>query len=89
MICGEKKTLATEAALCPVYRCRFVDRAGNPVMTWLASETDTEAVEMARNVSAISGPGGFEVWQHERCVHAETGDTPEGEHPGLSASPSQ
>jgi hypothetical protein len=58
----------------PVYRCRYLDRAGNPVKPRVASESEAEAVAMARNMSAISGAGGFELWQGERCLHTEEAD---------------
>lgn len=60
----------------PVYRCRFLDRAGNPVMIRVASETDAEAIGMARSIITISGADGFELWHDERWVHSENAGIP-------------
>jgi len=58
----------------PAYRCCFLDRTGNPVMTRVASENEAEAVRMARNLSAICGAREFELWLGERCLRTEKAD---------------
>ena len=55
-----------------LYRCRILDHTFNVFRTQgLACENDTEAIMMARRMSANSGADGFELWQDERCVHVE------------------
>jgi hypothetical protein len=53
----------------PLYRCRYLDSAGNMVRTLLAAEDDGEAIEMARSMSANSdGERWFELFEGERFV---------------------
>ena len=59
-----------------LYQCRFLDRNRNEVKTRLASKSDAEAIEIARNMSGNSGAHEFELWQDERCVHIEEGSAP-------------
>jgi hypothetical protein len=59
-----------------LYQCRFVDRVRNAVRTWVASDNDAEAIEIARSMSANSGADGFELWQDQRCVHIEKEPAP-------------
>jgi hypothetical protein len=55
-----------------LYRCRILDHTFNIFrIQGLACENDTEAIMMARRMSANSGADGFELWQDERCVHME------------------
>jgi len=57
-----------------LYRCRFLDSTFNVFeIQGVACENDAEAIVMARRMSANSGADGFELWQHERCVHIEPG----------------
>ena len=55
-----------------LYRCRILDHTFKVFrIQGLACENDTEAIMMARRMSANSGADGFELWQDERCVHVE------------------
>jgi hypothetical protein len=56
-----------------LYQCCFLDHTRYPFqMQRMACENDSEAIVMARRMSANSGADGFELWQDERCVHTET-----------------
>ena len=56
-----------------LYQCRYLDRTFNVFQSQgIACENDTEAIVMARRMSANTGADGFELWQDERCVHVET-----------------
>ena len=56
-----------------LYRCRYLDHTSNMFQNQgIACENDTEAIVMARRMSANTGADGFELWQDERCVHVET-----------------
>ena len=56
-----------------LYRCRYLDRTFNVFqIQGIACENDTEAIVMARRMSANIGADGFELWQDERRVHVET-----------------
>ena len=56
-----------------LYQCRYLDRTFNVFqIQGVACENDTEAIVMARRMSANTGADGFELWQDERCVHVET-----------------
>jgi hypothetical protein len=57
-----------------LYRCRYLDSTFNIVrIQGVACENDAEAIVMSRRMSANSGAAGFELWQHERCIHKELG----------------
>jgi hypothetical protein len=55
-----------------LYRCCFLDSTRNAFqMQSLACGTVTEAIVMARRMSANSGAAGFELWLDGRSVHKE------------------
>ena len=55
----------------PLYQCRFLNHAGNPVQAKVAAENDAEAIKIAHNMGENSGAHWLELWQDERSVHME------------------
>lgn len=54
-----------------LYRCCFQDRMGNLVRVNVAAKDDSEAMELARSMSANSHADRFELWRGGCCVHIE------------------